>query len=577
MSLATAPLTEDRPSRDSSRDEVDRALADLQGAKLAWADMPLAERIRIAEHCLDGVNEAAADWVAAACRAKGIAEGSPLAGEEIASGPLATVRYLRLLTATLKSLANDGAVRLPAAPAEGPSGQLRIPVLPCTGMFDSLLFRGFKAHVWMQRHVTRENLREFTADYYRSQTPRQAGVSLVLGAGNVASIAPTDALYRLFHHGRVVLLKMNPVNDYLGEIFTRALRPLVQAGFLRLVYGGGEVGGYAAQHPAVDDVHITGSGRTHDALVWGADASEQESRKAANDPLLKKPVTSELGNVTPWIIVPGPYTDRELDFQAENLAASIVNNASFNCIASKLIVTHRGWPARERFLAKLQAILDRTAPRAAYYPGAQERFCRFVPDGQARRFTGADRTLPWTIVRDVSLSEGPRYFQEESFVCVTAETSLDGNSAEDFLDTVPDFCNDQLWGTLGATIVVHPQFRRAAGNEARLWRAVERLRYGTVAINHWSALGYAIMSAPWGGYPGGTLADPASGIGWVHNTFMLDGVEKAVLEGPLTVWPKPFWFPSNRTADKLAWRVLNLYHCPSAFKLPRLFWTALRA
>jgi aldehyde dehydrogenase (NAD(P)+) len=177
----------------------------------------------------------------------------------------------------------------------------------------------------------------------------------------------------------------------------------------------------------------------------------------------------------------------------------------------------------------------------------------------------------------VSPDDDSLYFREESFVCVAAETALAADSGEDFLDAVADFCNDRVFGTLGATLVVHPKFRRAAGNEARLWRAVERLRYGTVAINHWSALGYAVMSAPWGGYPDGTLAAPASGIGWVHNTFMLEGIEKTVLEGPLSVWPKPFWFPTNYAADRIGWQVLRLYQNPSVWKLPPLFWTALRA
>jgi acyl-CoA reductase-like NAD-dependent aldehyde dehydrogenase len=576
MSLATK-LHPDRSVRANSQEEVDRACADLQAAKKAWTATGLSERIEIAARCLDGVGDVATDWVAAACRAKGIDVDSAVAGEEIANGPLAVVRYLRLLKDTLRSLLQAGSVRLPAAPREGPSGQLLIPVLPCAGMFDSVLFRGFAAHVWMQSHVTRDNLREHVATHYRDGIERPAGVSLVLGAGNVSSIAACDAFYKLFHHGHVVLLKMNPVNDYLGEIFARAFRPLVAGGFLRLVYGGADVGGYAAQHSAIDDVHITGSIHTHESIVWGGDPSERERRKAASNPLLKKPISSELGNVTPWIVVPGPYTDRELDFQAENLAASIVNNASFNCIATKLIVTHRGWPARENFLDKVQAILDRTSPRAAYYPGAQERFRQFAPGGDVREVQNGQIALPWTIVRDTSPDKAQLYFGEESFVCVTAETALDYDSSEDFLDAVPDFCNERVFGTLGATLVVHPKFRRTAGNEARLARAIERLRYGTVAINHWSALGYAVMSAPWGGYPGGTLADPASGIGWVHNTFMLEGVEKTVLEGPLTVWPKPFWFPTNRAADKIGWQVLRLYQNPSVGKLPPLFWTALRA
>jgi acyl-CoA reductase-like NAD-dependent aldehyde dehydrogenase len=573
MSLATT-LPNDWSMPASSLEEVDRACAGLQAAKTAWAATRLAERIDIAARCLEGVGMVAGDWVAAACRAKGIDADSPPAGEEIASGPLAVLRYLRLLIATLRSLLQAGTVRLPAAPREGPSGQLQIPVLPCIGLYDSVLFGGFTAHTWMQPHVTRENLREYVARHYRDQPEPPAGVSLVLGAGNVSSIAACDSFYKLFHEGRVVLLKMNPVNDYLGDVFARAFRPLIGSDFLRIVYGAADVGAYAAQHPAIDDVHITGSIQTHESIVWGTDVAKRERRKAAADAVLKKPITSELGNVTPWIVVPGPYTDRELDFQAENLAASIVNNASFNCIATKVIITHRGWPAREEFLGKVQAVLDRTPPRVAYYPGALDRFRRFASDGRAHASQKPD-VLPWTIVRDASPDDAPVYFREESFVCVAAETGLAAESAEDFLDAVPDFCNERLSGTLGATLVVHPKFRRAAGNEARLWRTVERLQYGTVAINHWSALGYAIMSAPWGGYPGGTLAEPASGIGWVHNTFMLDAVEKTVLEGPLTVWPKPFWFPTNRAADRLAWHVLRLYQRPSAFKLPRLFWTAL--
>jgi acyl-CoA reductase-like NAD-dependent aldehyde dehydrogenase len=573
MSIAAAPPGKEAISRASSRDEIDRALAELRSAMSAWAEMPLAERIQVAQACLDGVAGEARAWVMAACRAKGIAVDSPLAAEEIGNGPLATARYLRLLIGTLESLHRDNAVRLPCAPDLGPGGQLRIPALPCKGTFDGLLFRGFRAHVWMRPHISKENLSDHAARQYRQQ--RRAGVSLVLGAGNVSSIAPTDAFYKLFHEGRVVLLKMNPVNEYLGEVFERALRPLIDGGFLRIIFGGADAGAYAAHHSGVDDVHITGSIHTHKAIVWGAQPDQRAQRKTANNPVLKKPITSELGNVTPWIIVPGPYSERELDFQAENLAASIVNNASFNCIASKLIVTQRGWPDREKFLQKVEAVLERIPRRKAYYPGAYERFCRFAPDVDAPATFERDERLPWTIVRDVSPDNDPQFFRQESFVCVAAETALAADSAEDFLDAIPDFCNERLWGTLAATIVVHPKFRRAVGNEARLQRAIGRLRYGTVAINHWSALGYAIMSAPWGGYPGGTLADPQSGIGWVHNTFMLDGVEKTVVEGPLTVWPKPLWFPTNRTADRVAWQVMKLYHRPSIWKLPRLFWTAL--
>ena len=60
-------------------------------------------------------------------------------------------------------------------------------------------------------------------------------------------------------------------------------------------------------HPLVGDVHVTGSDKTHDAIVFGA-GEEGARRKAANDPVLTKPVSCELGNVSPVVVVPGVWT-----------------------------------------------------------------------------------------------------------------------------------------------------------------------------------------------------------------------------------------------------------------------------
>ncbi|MCK8322737.1 hypothetical protein LXA12_17585, partial [Erwinia amylovora] len=75
------------------------------------------------------------------------------------------------------------------------------------------------------------------ASGYRKR-PEHGQVSLVLGAGNVSSIGPKDAFYKLFVENQTVVLKMNPVNEYLGPHFEKALAPLVERGFLRIVYGG---------------------------------------------------------------------------------------------------------------------------------------------------------------------------------------------------------------------------------------------------------------------------------------------------------------------------------------------------
>jgi acyl-CoA reductase-like NAD-dependent aldehyde dehydrogenase len=567
-----AALYEERVDHTTSTAEVDQALAELSQGKSRFRGTSIAEKVQLVQACLEGTYAQSRPWVEAACRAKGIDPQGPLAAEEISGGPMAVLRYCHLLIRSLKDIQRFGTPQLPGEVSDGPGGRLKVQVMPTRGMFDSLLFQGFKAHVWMQPGVTRENLRDNMASSYRRGC-QDEGICLVLGAGNVSSIAPADVFSRLFHEGKVCLLKMNPVNEYLGPIFQQAFAPLIEAGYLRIVYGGAEVGNYACQHERIDEVHITGSVLSHETIVWGPPGPERDRRKAENDPVLKKEITSELGNVSPWIIVPGPYSEKQLRFQAENLVASVANNASFNCVATKVIVTHRDWPQRDQFLQLVTELLQKLPRRKAYYPGACQRYEKFAED-QAPEDENAN--LPWTLRREVDPDAGGIYFDEESFVCVFAETALEADSPEEYLSRAVDFANHRLRGTLGATLVVHPSFRARGEGARRFEQALADLEYGTVAVNHWSALSYGMMSPPWGGYPGASLQDPLSGIGWVHNTYMLDAAQKTVLDGPLTVSPKPFWFPTNQAAHLVGWRMIEMLHKPSIWKLPQLFLVALK-
>ncbi|MGD9721317.1 MAG: aldehyde dehydrogenase family protein [Pirellulales bacterium] len=554
--------------RPATNERIDRCLAELTAGRSRLTALSLAERMALLEDCLARVARLAPEWVDAASDAKGLLLSNPLRAEEITAGPVATARHLQLLIRNFKSLQSTGRIELPAPPKTGPEGALRVQVMPVKGLYDTLVFAGFRAEAWLAPQVTRADLEKLGQHVLH---PAPARCVLVLGAGNVSSIPATDTISKVFQEGHVVLLKMNPVNDYLGPIFERLFAKLIEPGFVRIIYGGAEVGSAAVQHPQVDEVHITGSIHSHDAIVWGPPGPERERRKREHDPLLKKPITSELGNVSPWIIVPGPYTAKQLAFQAENVASSIVNNASFNCVATKMIVTAKSWPQRGQFLDLLQAVLAKVPPRRAYYPGARERFGRFA----GQQPPAAGDTLPWTLVRDASPEHGEHLFCEESFVCVCAETGLDAADERDFLRRAVDFANDRLWGTLSAAVTVHPSFRKSPAGEQVFQGALAGLRHGAIGVNYWPALVYAMMSPPWGGYPSGTLEDAQSGIGSVHNTFMLEHVQKTVLEGPLTQAPKPLWFPTHRRPEALAWKVLDLYTKPSLWKLPGLMLSAL--
>ena len=79
-----------------------------------------------------------------------------------------------------------------------------------------------------------------------------------------------------------------------------------------------------------------------------------------------------------------------------------------------------------------------------------------------------------------------------------------------------------------------------------------------------------------GSYPGSVPEDIQSGTGWVHNTTMLEGIEKAVLRHPLTIMPKPATFPSHRTAHTLLRRLTSLDERARWAKVPGVVAAAMR-
>jgi hypothetical protein len=159
--------------------------------------------------------------------------------------------------------------------------------------------------------------------------------------------------------------------------------------------------------------------------------------------------------------------------------------------------------------------------------------------------------------------------KEESFAPVCVELSLDASSEIEFLNQAADVMNAQIWGTLAASFTVTDNFQLAHADA--MDAALRKLRYGTIGINQWPALSFALMSPPWGGHPSSNLQDAQSGIGFVHNTYLLDDPEKTVLRAPLRVKPKPIWNSTHRHPETVTWDLLDLYRSPSLWKLPKLF------
>jgi aldehyde dehydrogenase (NAD(P)+) len=243
-----------------------------------------------------------------------------------------------------------------------------------------------------------------------------------------------------------------------------------------------------------------------------------------------------------------------------------------------MLITARGWDGRQRLLDELERVFERTPVRAAYYPGAQERYRLLTAGRPDYRTIGPTRegTLPWTLLTDLDASDATeKAFRMEPFCSIVSETALDHAGTIEFLDRAVHLANERLWGTLSATIVIHPRTLREAGVAEALERAIVQLRYGTVGINIWGAYGFA-LGTPWGGHPTSSTADIQSGHGFVHNVAMLEGVEKTVVRHPLTVFPKPPHFPGHRTADQVGRRLVAREETGGTLKLVRVVVAAVR-
>ncbi len=548
---------------------VESALERLSSRRGAWAALSCADRTRLLRRCLARIPRAAPEWVRLGCLAKGIDPASALAGEEWLSGPMSVARGLRLFIETVES----GGVPAPGPTRRLMNGQLAVEVFPGS-MYDRILFRGMRAEVWIEPGQAASN----GALYQRKNAGEvgAGGLALVLGAGNVSAIGPLDALSLLIADDHVVLLKLNPVNEYLRPIIEDIFEPLIADGYLAVVCGGADVGAALCQHPLVERIHLTGSQRTYDSILWGRTAEEQAGRRSAGDPVVKIPVTAELGCVTPVLVVPGPWTDGDLAFQARQVAAMVAHNASFNCVAAKVLVLPARWKQCDAFVSHVRAALARTPARRAYYPGAGDRHAAFVARYQGALVLGdqAPGVVPWTLAQKVMPERGEFALTEESFCGVLSTLEVDAEDAAGFLARAVPLVNDTIRGTLSCVVLIDSRTRLECA--LQLDRALVDLRYGAIGVNLWSGVIFSISSTTWGAYPTGPLDRVESGCGMVHNARLIDHPQKSVMWAPFRIRPTPVWFADHRNLAEVGRRMTQFEVKPSVSQLPGIIAAALR-
>jgi hypothetical protein len=470
------------------------------------------------------------------------------------------LKLLRQLADQHETLERHGRRRLPQGPIEKtPEGALRIQVAPADAT-DANAAPGMRAEVWLQPDIEIDTLN------MRMSTPEALGeaeLCVVLGAGNMSLLLAGDLLHAMFIKNQVVVLKMNPVNEILAPLLSRIFEPLIRENFLAVVCGSREVGSALCSHHWVDRLHMTGSHRTFEAI------------RQTNT----RPLSAELGNVSPVIVVPGPWTARELREQGKHLASLHALNGALNCLTPRLIIQHQGWARRHVLVEAIRRSLRRIETRPTFYPGVEE-----VQQLLLERYKGAEifeatakGDLPWCFLSAPSLDVmDPFAVEAEAFCPFLIEGGIEAPTPAEFIQKAVQFVHNRVWGNLVITLLVHPKTMQDPECRRAVHWAVAQLRYGTVAVNTSGALTYMTPTLPWGAFPGNPDHDIQSGRGFVNNIFNLPSPQKTV------VWSR--FLPRGTAPIDLTHRhftelmkcVTDLEMAPTRTNVARLIWTAMR-
>jgi hypothetical protein len=189
---AAAPTSGAQDHVELDEASLDRAVADVASRAEEWSATTPRQRAALLQRIVADTLDVAEEWNAAACAAKGLDANGPEGGEELFGGIGTFVHMAQLFQRSMLDLARSGRPQYPGPVRHKPGQRIAVGVVPAS-LMDRMLYAGITAEVWMEPGVTEADVQASQARAYAS--PREnAGVSLVLGAGNVASLGTRDVL-----------------------------------------------------------------------------------------------------------------------------------------------------------------------------------------------------------------------------------------------------------------------------------------------------------------------------------------------------------------------------------------------
>lgn len=553
-----------QPSAPTADDNVEQILDTLDRYKKAWIDTSAVARAALLRECRSCAVQVSRRAAQAAVQAHGSYGGG--CGEEWMEW-IPVILGMKELEESLRKGGEQSPVSLQKH--DGPRGGQYIANVFPAGLL-SLLFPQVTGEVWLKPDKDASQGKAYRSKKLPHKTRKakclksgNGKVAFVLGSGHQLSAIILDVLHKLFVDDEVVLLKLNPVNEFLGQYVAAALKPLILRGFFSLCYGPTKQGISICRHELVDTVRVTGSEDTYNAIVRGTSKTP-----GVGYPPLNKSVMVELGNVSPIIVVPGKWSQKDLDHHTEIVAASLAFNSGHSSTAAEVLVMDETWAQREDFLNKLRKRLSSLPQRVGWYPKSRQKqrgLQRSFPDIEAFgvHCKGVNvSTLPFLLVTGLSPEQSST--RMETWTTALQEVALKNpeGTTKSFLKDAVQFVNDSCWGSSNCTILVHPRTRKQLGSQFQ--DAIAGLEYGNIIVNAPAVMGFATTALPWGGYPGQLPRSIASAqVACVHNTMMFDHPEKSVLYYPFRLSHPAIWSPTLANAEEVVERAIAFIDSPS--------------
>ena len=517
--------------------DIDRYITTLRTNSKEFNNISDVQLSSMLENVISNINEVAYFWSTVCSDNKGTTK-TPAEGEEWLGGPFAAVLATQYYIETLQS--NDD-LSLNSFNKEENSYK----VFP-NKFIEKITFPFIDAKVYFNKSMSFEDINKFRG--FSRRFDIDPSITLVLGAGNFSSIPYLDVLYHLITRRSVILLKLNPVNEYLKPVFEKVFQNFIERGYLIITTGNIQESKYMATHTGVNHIHLTGSDKTFEEIVYGRELNDKEKKLKNISKVNTKPITSELGNVTPFIIHPGKWSTSDIKYQARKIVTGKLNNNGFNCIAAQVVVLPDGWGQTETLIKYIKFYMNKAKDRKAYYPDSIERLNKLEKDKSYERVNKLSCVTPH-LTREIKAYN--KYELDEVWSSTLYFKKIDYASPEDYSLKAIEYCNEELWGNLGVSVIM--KHHRKKHNRHILENYIEKLNYGTVAINEWAAIGYIIPQLPWGGYPGNKDNDIQSGQSVVHNTFLFESPLKGVVDTKFRISRliDPPWYITNRKSRRL--------------------------